>query len=164
VQCMKISVVDCTESSHRLPEVKSVMARQLSAGRSVHFRLRHFAANRHAPSWGSSRPPCTVGGLPRYPPEWQVPWYSGSDSAVLLPFTLLASVPVVQVQVQVCFTSVCGGQVQPLDVALSNSVPVAQDTSELLHIRIRCSLPATGAGSKRLGRPAVTNCGCVGMW
>jgi hypothetical protein len=27
----------------------------------------------------------------------------------------------VQVQVQVCFTSVCG-QVQPLDVALSNSV------------------------------------------
>jgi hypothetical protein len=29
--------------------------------------------------------------------------------------------PAPQVQVQVCFTSVCG-QVQPLDVALSNSV------------------------------------------
>jgi hypothetical protein len=33
----------------------------------------------------------------------------------------VTNVWVVQVQVQVCFTSVCG-QVQPLDVALNNSV------------------------------------------
>jgi hypothetical protein len=34
---------------------------------------------------------------------------------------LVSPLATVQVQVQVCFTSVCG-QVQPLDVALNNSV------------------------------------------
>jgi hypothetical protein len=45
--------------------------------------------------------------------------------AVAMYSTLLAECQSYQVQVQVCFTSVCG-QVQPLDVALSNSAKIVQ--------------------------------------
>jgi hypothetical protein len=55
----------------------------------------------------------------------------------------------VQVQVQVCFTSVCG-QVQPLDVALSNSV--RQGLLWLTAV-VRC-----GSGGGRVERPMEPGC------
>jgi hypothetical protein len=48
-------------------------------------------------------------------------WRWNGNMQVASLFESCATFTVVQVQVQVCFTSACG-QVQPLDVALSNSV------------------------------------------
>jgi hypothetical protein len=64
-------------------------------------------------------------GFGSRPDVGRVGWYfGGCGGGHAMDSTALRAVNsgyIVQVQVQVCFTSVCG-QVQPLDVALSNSV------------------------------------------
>jgi hypothetical protein len=57
----------------------------------------------------------------------------------------------VQVQVQVCFTSVCG-QVQPLDVALSNSVQHSQGRPDAIWLAWSDFSAGSGHGVTYLSR------------